>query len=239
MRVRVELFPRGPYSDVVLLVDVLRASTSIALLLSRGAREVWVTASLRVARELPADLRLAEREGLPPEGFDRGTSPAELLELDLGGRRVVYTSENLPRALALAQGARAVLLGAFRNARAAVRAAARLAETEVAVVAVGHRGREALEDALGAGFLAKALARAQGADPDDGARIAAALLKAFPDPQEALWQSASGRLLRDLGYLEDLAQASVIGVDPAVPRLAGVDSHRGRAVYRFVPDAPD
>ncbi len=240
MRVRVELWPRGPYPDVAVLVDVLRASTSIGLLLARGAREVWVTGSLRAAREFPADLRLAEREGLPPEGFHHGTSPVELLRLPAAGLRVVYTSENLPRALDLTRGARAVFLAGLRNARAAAGAAARAARQEVAVVAVGHRGREALDDVLGAGFLAKKLLRSlPGAEPDDGARIAASLLRAFPDPQEALWQSASGRLLRSLGQAEDLAQASLIARDPAAPRLAGLERHRGRTLYRFVADEPD
>jgi len=240
MRVRVELWPRGPYPDVVLLVDVLRASTSIGLLLEKGAREVLVTASLRVARELPADLRLAEREGIPPEGFHHSTSPVEIGELDLSGRRVVYTSENLPRALALAHGARTVYLGSFRNARAATRASLRAAREEITVVAVGHRGHEALDDVLGAGFLAKKLLRAlPEATPDDGALIASSLLRAFPDPQEALWRSASGQLLRSRGFTEDLARASLISHDQAVPRLAGVESHLGRAVYRFVFDETD
>ncbi len=240
MRVRVELWPRGPYRDVVLLVDVLRASTSIGLLLEKGASEVLVTASLRVARELPADLRLAEREGILPEGFHHSTSPVEIGKLDLSGRRVVYTSENLPRALALAHGARVVYLGSFRNARAVTRAAIRAAQEEIAVVAVGHRGHEALDDALGAGFLAKKLLRAlPKAAPDDGSLIASSLLRAFPDPQEALWHSASGRLLRSRGFTEDLARASLISHDRAVPRLSGIESHLGRAVYRFEADGTD
>ncbi len=237
MRVSVELLPRGPYPDVVLLVDVLRASTSIALLFERGAREVIVTPSLRLARELDADLALGEREGIPPEGFFASTSPAEILKLDLAGQRVVYTSENLPGALALAQNARHVLLGAFVNARAAVEKALDLAREEVAVVAVGHRGREALDDILTAGFLAKRLLRAsKTAEADDAAQVATALLKVFPDPQEALWQSASGRLLVARGFTEDLAQATVIGRTRRVPRLTEAKSESGQPIFTLVAD---
>ncbi len=239
MRVAVELLPRGPRPDVVLLVDVLRASTSIALLFERGAREVRVTPSLRLARELDADLVLGEREGIPPEGFFASTSPAEILGLSLPEKRVVYTSENLPAALLAVKDARHVLLAAFVNGPAAVRRALELARDEVAVVAAGHRGAEALDDALAAGFLAKKLLRARpDAEPDDGARVAAALLKAYPDPQEALWQSASGRLLVSRGFTEDLAQASVIGRTDRVPRLVAFEEVRGQPVFTLIADGP-
>ncbi len=240
MRVRVELLPRGPYADLVLLVDVLRASTSIALLFEKGAREVWVTGSLRLARELEADLTLGEREGLPPEGFAHGTSPAEILSLDLAGKSVAYTSENLPRALERAGDAKHLLLGAFVNAPAAVQAARRLAGKEIAVVAAGHGGEEALDDALASGFLAKKLIRGrEEVQVNDGARIATALLKAFPDPQEALWQSASGQLLHARGFTEDLAHASIIGRTRQVPRLAERRQVRGVGLFRFLPHEPD
>jgi len=236
VRVRVDLLPRGPYPDLALVVDVLRASTSIALLFERGASEVFVTESLRVARELPADLALAEREGLPPEGFFGGTSPAEILKGDFRGKTVAYTSENLPRALRAAEGAKTVLLGALVNARAAVSLAKSRAEEEIAVVAAGHRGNEALDDAVASGFLAKKLELTlPRATLDDGARIASALLKAFPDPQEALWRSESGQLLARLGYTEDLAHASVISRTRAVPLLVGVGGSSGKGVWKFIP----
>ena len=240
MRLRVELLPRGPYADLALLVDVLRASTSIALLFEKGAREVWVTKSLRLARELDADLALGEREGLPPEGFAHSTSPVEILGLDLVGKSVAYTSENLPLAIERAQDAKHVLLGAFVNAPAAVRAARQLASEEIAIVAAGHRGGEALDDALASGFLAKKLSRAlPSVQQNDGARIAAALLKAFPDPQEALWQSESGQLLHARGFTEDLAHASVIGRTKKVPRLAERRQVRDVGLFRFLPYEPD
>ncbi len=239
MRVSVEFLPRGPYPDVVLLVDVLRASTSIALLFERGAREVWVTPSLRVARELEADLALGEREGIPPEGFFGSTSPSEILGMNLSNKRVVYTSENLPGALRAVKEAPRVYLAAFVNARAAVETALRTAREAVTVVAAGHRGREALDDALAAGFLAKKLLRAQTEPvPDDGTRIATALLKAYPDPQEALWASESGQLLVSRGFTEDLAQASVIGRTSRVPFLAGYREVRGQPVFTLLADEP-
>ena len=239
MRVRAELTPRGPYPDVVALLDVLKAGSAVPLLMARGAGEVLVTASLRLARELPAEIRLAERDGLPPEGFDRGINLDELEELSLAGERVVYVSENLPRALELAAGARVVLLGGLRNARWLVKALVAEARVEMTLIAVGHRGEEALDDALAAGFVAKQLEVRGYEDQNDAARLASALLRAFPDPQEALLLSSAGAELARRGQTEDLARASLISRDPVVPRLAESELRSGRWLYRFLPYVPD
>jgi hypothetical protein len=73
--------------------------------------------------------------------------------------------------------------------------------------------------------------------------LATALLKAFPDPQEALFQSPEGQALHREGRTEELARASLIGVDPVVPRLAETRFFPKRAfsltqdrfAQRFVP----
>ncbi len=236
MRVRVDLLPRAPYPDVVILVDVLRASTSVTMLLAKGATEVLITPSLRAARACAKDaLLFGEREGIPPEGFHHGTSPAEIADLSLSGQRLIYTSENLPQALDAVREARAVFLGGFRNARAVTEAALALAREEIAIVAVGHHRREALDDAIAAGFLAKRIVmRRPEAALVDAAQMAMALLKAFPDPQEALWQSAAGQFLSGLGYVDDLALASLISHDRAVPVLRGIEYCADRPFYRFI-----
>ncbi|AEB11706.1 2-phosphosulfolactate phosphatase [Marinithermus hydrothermalis] len=240
MRVRVDLLPKGQYNDLVILVDVLRATTSISILLARGAREVWVSPSLRAIRACAqeGDLLLGEREGIPPEGFHYGTSPAELVKLEVEGRRIYYSSDNLPWALEQITGYKHLLLGAFRNARAVLEAAHALAKEEIALVGAGFERAEGLDDTLVAGFLAKKLIRTYGEDRvqlADAARMSIALLKAFPDPQEALWQSGAGQFLARLGYTEDLAYASLISQDPVVPLLSERIEHEGRPLYRFTP----
>ena len=231
MRVRVDLLPHMPAPDVAVIVDVLRASSAIALLLGRGASEVWVTASLRAARNLEG-LKLGEREGLPPEGFHHGTDLKTLSKIEVEGRRIVYTSENLPRALAALRGTPRLFLGSFRNARALL-AKLEGGTREVRLVASGHRGRVALDDTLAAGFLAKRLVRAGGEGEGDGFLLATRLLKAFPDPQEGLWQSEVGRWLAGLGFTEDLALATLISHDPVVPELVRQEEALGRPVYVF------
>ena len=239
MRLRVDLLPRPPYDEPrTVVIDVLRATTSIALLLERGAREVWVTARARTARAAAGegDLLLGEREGIPPEGFHHGTSPRELERLDVAGRRVYYTSDHLPLTLERLDRREGVWLASLRNAPALVARLEAEAPEAVALVCAGFRGAEALDDALAAGYLVRALeGRGLVRDPTDAARLSSALLAAFPNPAEGLWRSASGRFLHGLGYTDDLAVASWIGADEAVPELSEVRELDGRPLFRFVP----
>ena len=244
MRLKVDLLPRGPYPDVVLVVDVLRATTTSPLLFERGLETLFVTPSLKSARGFAAagnHLLLGERDGLPPEGFNYGASPADLSQVDFTGRTAVMTTQNGPRTLPVVQDARVVLLGAFYNARAAADAALELAREEIAIVCAGHDGNESLEDTLAAGFLARRVQRAHEArsgnehplDLRDAARLAMALLRAFPDPQEALVQSVAGGILARLGLHEDLAHASLISQTDAVPVLREVIEWDPAPLYRF------
>lgn len=233
MRLKVDLLPGRDYQDVVILVDVLRATTAAPIVLEKTG--VFITPSLRAARAFASehDLLIAgERDGLPPAGFNYSASPDDLRKAKFD-RDVVLTTENGPRALAHVAGARHVLLGSFYNARAVTRAALRLAESEIAIVCAGMRGEEAIEDIVCAGFLSRRIEKLAPVEVRESVRLAQALLRAYADPQEALAQSASGQLLMRLGLFEDLAVASLISHSDAVPRLAGVQEHEGHPVYAF------
>ena len=173
--------------------------------------------------------------GRPPEGFNYGASPAELARADVSGRSAVLLSGNGPRALSVTNGARHVLLGSFYNADAVVAQAAALAKTEVALVCTGLDGDEDLDDTLCAGYLAAQLRRRlPGAQLGGGALFALSLLRAFPSPVSALWQSRSGHHLRRLDLTGDLAVGSLVSQTDAVPRL----TERGEDLYLFTAAPP-
>jgi 2-phosphosulfolactate phosphatase len=244
MRLRVDLVPRNAYQGVVVIVDVLRATTTAPLLLSNGLETLYMTPSLRSARGFAAQgqhLLIGERDGLPPEGFHYGASPADLSTVDFTGKTAVMTTQNGPRTLSLMQEARAVLLGSFYNARAVTNAALELAReldvNEIAIVCAGQEGLESLDDTLCAGFLARRIERALQAEGQpleyrDAAQLAIHLLRAFPDPQEALILSAAGQLLQQLGLHEDIAFGSLISQTEIVPRLMETISFDPEPVYR-------
>ena len=237
MRLRVDLAPRPPYHDeLIVVVDALRATTSITILLENGAREVWVASSTGVLRDRArtGDLLLGEREGLPPEGFHHGTSPAALEQLDVNGRRVFFTSDNLPATLESVEHANDVWLASLRNAPLVVEKLVEAAPERVAVVCAGFRGTEALDDAFAAGLLVRALASRQvPLSLGDAARLSAALPVAFANPLEALMASASGRYLLGMGFEDDLVAASRVGADRNLPILAGSEQTGSERLFRF------
>ncbi|HEX7022250.1 MAG TPA: 2-phosphosulfolactate phosphatase [Trueperaceae bacterium] len=227
MKIRVDLLPhRQPesaYRDVVVLIDVLRSCTVAPLLFDGGLEDLYLSPSLRRARAFAAQegaLLLGERRGLPPEGFNYGNSPTELGQVDFTGRSVVMVSENAPQALPVVSCAQHVLLGSLYNADAVVRRALALAESEVTLVCSGFGGSEDLDDALTAGYLAARL-RQQAPDSNlaGAAPMAVSLLKVFPDPLEALWQSRAGQTLRQLELQQDIAVAAFVSQSERVPQL--------------------
>jgi len=235
MRIKVDLLPKSGYSDTVILVDVLRATTTAPIILE-GAEQLFITGSLAVARGFADSYNLllaGEREGLPPEGFNYGASPADLRGLKFE-RDVVLTTENSPKAIEAVSGAKHVLLGSFYNARAVVDVALELAGEEIAIVCAGMYGDETLEDIVCAGFFARRIQKLSGeVELKDAAKLAISLLRAFPDVQEALMGSTAGRMLEKLGLLEDVAVSSLISQSTCVPRLENILQWDGKNIFRF------
>ena len=216
---------------VCIVIDELRASSTITTLLDLGASEVLLTQSLPEARRLAGEygsLLAGERGGVTPRGFDYNNSPAELAGSDLHGRSVVLSTSNGTAVLAELQAAPVVLVGCLLNARAcaetAVAAASEL-RTGVGIVCAGTLGRFALDDAVAAGLLVGRLmdalaARGNGWSLSDAAIAAVRLRSAFPEIEEALAQSVAGRLVTRLGAGDD------------VPFCARVDASATVAVLR-------
>ncbi len=229
---------------MTLVVDVFAVS-AIGVLLAKGAKDVWVTYGPRSARAVaePAGLLIGEHEGLPLEGFHHGLSMSALENFEVSGSGCVVVAPELN--LALAQKASGILLAAFRNAKSAVEAAlSRPGEGINIVCAAGAAGDASLANVVAAGFLAKRLQQLVESPQAnmDGATLAINLLRAFPDPQEALFQSEAGRKLFRMSRTEDLALASLISVDHVVPVLAETrvleaktyGLSQDRTAYKFV-----
>ncbi len=106
-----------------IVVDVIRATTTLAVFFERGCSRVLVASTIAIAREArhalgPSYLLAGEEEGARPPGFDLGNSPAEAATSELRGRQIIFATTNGTRALRACEGGRAVLAGALRNARA-------------------------------------------------------------------------------------------------------------------------
>jgi 2-phosphosulfolactate phosphatase len=118
----------GP-GTVAIVVDVIRATTTLAVMGERGCAQVLVAGDIAVARAYAAEHRAegyllaGEVGGARPPGFDFGNSPVELAAADLTGRTLVFCTTNGTRALRACAGAGAILAGSLHNAEAISQAA--------------------------------------------------------------------------------------------------------------------
>ena len=187
-------------AGVVVVIDVLRASTTITTALAAGASEVIPCAEVEQARSIAANVgrgteramaassesrRVAavshpiasallggERGGLPIAGFDLGNSPSEYTAKTVAGRTIVFTTTNGTQALSICTAAERVLIGAFVNFSAV--AAELTGELPIHLLCAGTRGQITREDVLFAGALTERLTGpiVEQAAMNDEARIA-------------------------------------------------------------------
>jgi phosphosulfolactate phosphohydrolase-like enzyme len=137
------------------VVDAYRASTTIAVLVQKGARVVPV-ASIEEAAGYPgADFRIGERGSAKVKGFDFGNSPTEVAAAEMKpGSTVALSTTNGTRLSEAAEGAPASFSGAFVNARAIAGALQGGAHgTRVVVVGCGWEGHRSSEDEAAAGAI--------------------------------------------------------------------------------------
>src|SRR5215207_1846334 len=208
-------------SSVLVVVDTFRASTTIAVLVSKGARVVPVASIERAYSYAEADLRIGERDSAKVAGFDFGNSPTEILDAEVPpNSTVALSTTNGTRVVEAARGGRAILTGAFVNAGALAEdlAAGTYAGAEVVVVGCGWEGRRASEDEAAAGAILHRL-RSRGAELDERARrVVEGYLSR---PEGARRNNSAARRLKRLGYEEDIECCLAEDAVPVVPRLVG------------------
>lgn len=217
-----------PAGRPAVVIDVVRATTSITTALAAGAARVIAVATVAEARARAARMEDAllcgERRGLPPEGFDLGNSPGSYTPHRVAGRTLVFTTTNGTRAMTAAAAARPLILACFRNAEAvSERLALDLVPGPdgdgVVLLCAGRRGRVSMDDAWCAGHLVDRVARIR---PDlsltDGARAARELAGALGAPTaRALAETSAGRAgvaLELAGDLDDCARLDDLDVVP-------------------------
>ena len=199
--------------ESAVVIDVLRATTTLTVALGHGARRVRDAVTPDEARAMkssePDALLCGERDGLKIEGFDLGNSPSEYESSVVRDRTLIFASTNGSLALRAAQPARRRILAAFVNLS---RVAARLAgEARVVIVCAGKLGAFALEDAACAGLLCRRLARGGARLEGAAARLADRLAPGDAAQVRALVEGAShARYLRSVSpaFARDVARCA-------------------------------
>ena len=214
-------------AGTAVVIDVLRASSTITLALASGYERVLVAGSIDEARDLRAPERTlaGEVDCARAPGFDLGNSPEETLE-PRGVELVLATTNGAPAIVAAAKVADEVLVASMLNLGAV---AEQIGGGEVLLVCAGTDGRVSIEDVYLAGRLSAAL----GGPRSDAAHIAEAVAAAYPTPLEALEASAGAVGLRREGLEADIVFCAQESVVSAVPRLA--ETVDGVAVIEITP----
>ena len=221
------LTPSDAAGRVVVVIDVLRASTSIATALANGARAVIPLDStdevvMRAKAFERSEVKLAgERQMRPIPGFDLGNSPREFTRENVEGKTVLLSTTNGTAAIIALQGPRDVVIGSYVNFSAvlAMLRTALRGGTDVAILCAGRDKQFSLEDAACAGrYVHHAMRRRTDIAVNDAAFASMLLDRRYSDNLMRLFSaSAHGRALSEAGYGDDLADCAAIDAYPIIP----------------------
>jgi 2-phosphosulfolactate phosphatase len=231
--------PGATAGGIAVVIDVLRASTTMITALANGAVAILPRRSIEEARaaaaNLPGAILGGERAGVRIAGFDLGNSPTDYTTDRLAGRPVVMTTTNGTSAIAACHDAAEVLVGAIVNRITVAAAARRLAVARgcdaIHIVCAGTDGEVTSEDVLAAGGILAAASHDPAARDDVLDASAHAALTTFGDLAvgdrqgledriiAAFRTSLGGRNLINVGMDADLATCAAIDSLAVVPRL--------------------
>ena len=211
----------------VVVIDVLRSSTSVCAALLAGARGVIPTDGPGEAGEMRSRLGgdstvlAGERNGIRIENFELGNSPSEFTEESVGGKFVIMTTTNGTSIFKKAAKAELVLSGGLVNAS---KIAEKIAQTnkDLVIACSGQMGNFSIEDTLCGGLLIELLiSKYQKAQKlNDAATIAHQLYqKNASYLRETIEKGEHGQYLASLGFKKDVSTASAVDSMPVRPVL--------------------
>lgn len=205
-------------ADVAVVIDALRATSTITQALAGGYERVLCCDCLAAAEGLRSPDRVVagERGCLPPAGFDLGNSPGAF-EVPRAKEVALATTNGCPAIVTSAESADEVVLASMLNLTAVV--AALPTDADILIVCAGTAGQPALEDTYVAGRIAALVDGEQ----SDAAEIAKAVTRGFDDPYAALAASVNAEKLREVGLTDDILRCASESQLDVVPRVVAVE----------------
>ncbi len=201
--------PKGPLPDVAVVIDVLRATTTIAFALNNGAESIQVFDDLdelrKTADKWPSSSRLllGERGGKKVDGFDLGNSPLLVTPERVKGKRLFMSTTNGTKALKRLHEVKSLYTMGLPNRKAVADRLLSGKVSEVWMLGSGWEGSYSLEDSLAAGALASILLGQSLVDVDvinDELFSALALWESWEkEPEKCLRTATHGKRLMGLG----------------------------------------
>ena len=205
---------------IVVVIDVLRATSTINTLLFLGADHVKPVGSLEECKVLKDDdyIIMAERMGKKVEGFDYGNSPTKFKEENIKGRKVAIATSNGSKAIIKSEGSKRTILCSFLNIESVINLIKKY-ESDVLLLCSGWLGKTNLEDTLCAGGIVAGLDNYE--IESDTALMAKALHDNTDDILEIMKLSSHAKRLSGYDNKVDIEFCSRVNTQPIIPILNG------------------
>ncbi len=216
----------------IVVIDVLRASTTVAVALKNGAREIIPVANIELAVKISGSLfgevtlRGGERNGKMIQGFNLGNSPLEYTEATVRGKSVIYCTTNGSVAMAKSRYARNMAVGSFVNLSIVVEYMKEI-NNDFHIICAGKNASFSafsLEDAVCAGMMITKMSEEKTLELQltDAAVAAKVLYKSFGRSiPKMLKNSDHGRYLLEIGFEDDIKLCAAVDSVPVLPVLSG------------------
>ena len=211
-------------THTLIVVDVLRASTTIISALDAGAKQIHpvleIEDAFAAAKSIQDAILCGERHGVPQDGFHLGNSPAEYTPDIVQGQTLVLTTTNGTRALSMLGESSVVLIGAITN-RTAVCTAASGFMADITIICAGTTGAVSLDETIAAGLMITCLNHL-GYQSTETAQIIDRSTKQIITEtgtiESALRSTRHAYRLQELGMTHDVQLAARLDSSNSVPR---------------------
>ena len=220
-----ELFFTG---KTTVVIDVLRASSTIITALTNGAKEIVPVGTVEFAVKVSGGifggqtLLGGERNTKKIEGFALGNSPSEYTKDIVNGKSIVFYSTNGSRAIVKAKYSANLFVCSFNNLKTLAKHLRKLNE-DVIILCAGNNNFFSLEDSVCAGMLINELMTGtKKAELTDASTSALALFKSFgKNIFKMLSEADHGQLLITNGFEEDLKTCAELDSTDVIPFYSG------------------
>jgi len=193
----------------VVVIDILRATTTMVVAIQNGAKSILPVAELVTAANAGESfLKAAERQGEKVEGFDLGNSPTEYTRDVVEGRDIVLTTTNGTRACVMSSGAKEQLISSYRNLSATLKHLNK-EQNDVVLLCSGWKNQTNIEDTLFAGELVSELLKLGFETDNDASEIALSLFEKHKNKEKKLLKRASHVLRFEKLGINDLDECLV------------------------------
>ena len=199
-------FETTPSEDISIMVDALRASSTMTIALDKFERIIPCLSqedALKAKQKIGGVLA-GERLGKKIEGFDIGNSPLDLMEYETDEKTLILTTSNGTRILENMNST--VLVGCLINAKAVAEASVKMAKKHIDVVMAGVRGEFSLEDFLASGEILYWICQSlEEYEINDMAQAAIMASRNYNALKAGFYNSRTGKRLAKLGYKKDIS----------------------------------